>query len=424
MRRLNMAAIVFFCSLSLAQTQTPQTARQALIEMFFGSSADHLEKHLPDITRRTLQKIESGNGQSTLAQLSMLATLAKAGGAGIQTFDTGPVLLKAEDSRPGSAGGKLEVTVERDDLSGDEDQIDLAFHVTQNGKQQSLPFASRFTFTMKMEADVWRLNEISVTVRLPLDDPEFLKSLEERSRTQNEQAHIWAIRSVNTAEASHKAANGSYACDLGTLGKSSEQPSGAKRMFLYDMQLASGKKDGYIFAISSCDNSHYKIAGEPATPGAGQRAFCSDESGSIRVSADGKATTCLSSGVEIEKQTPQLIGGSISSTPIDASRRPSAGVQRVRVSQGVMKAMVVSQVDPVYPPMAQDAGVQGSVVMAVIIGKDGSVQSPRVLTTASPLLNQAAIDAVKQWKYRPYLLNGNPVEVDTTVTVTFPPSPQ
>jgi len=94
-------------------------------------------------------------------------------------------------------------------------------------------------------------------------------------------------------------------------------------------------------------------------------------------------------------------------------------VQRVRVSQAVTQSMSVSKVQPVYPPDARAARVQGSVVMAAIIAKDGSVQSLRVVSSASPLLEQAALDAVKQWKYRPYILNGNPVVVDTQITVNF-----
>jgi protein TonB len=81
--------------------------------------------------------------------------------------------------------------------------------------------------------------------------------------------------------------------------------------------------------------------------------------------------------------------------------------------------MSVSKVPPVYPPDARAARVQGAVVLAAIIGQDGSVQSLRVVSSASPLLEKAALDAVKQWRYRPYLLNGNPVEVDTQITVNF-----
>ena len=111
-----------------------------------------------------------------------------------------------------------------------------------------------------------------------------------------------------------------------------------------------------------------------------------------------------------------VIGGIISSTPVAV---PKVAVQRVRVSQGVTEGMVIRRVQPQYPQMAKIARVQGAVVLAAIIGKDGTIQNLHVVSTASPLLNQAAIDAVKQWRYKPYILNGEPVEVDTTVTVNF-----
>jgi len=80
--------------------------------------------------------------------------------------------------------------------------------------------------------------------------------------------------------------------------------------------------------------------------------------------------------------------------------------------------MVVSKVAPSYPPDARAARIQGSVVLGVIIGKDGNVQHVRVIS-GDPMLAPAAIDAVKQWKYRPYILNGDPIEVDTQITVNF-----
>jgi periplasmic protein TonB len=111
-----------------------------------------------------------------------------------------------------------------------------------------------------------------------------------------------------------------------------------------------------------------------------------------------------------------VMGGIISGTPVAV---PKVAVQRVRVSAGVTQGMVIRKVQPTYPQMAKIARVQGNVVLAAIIGKDGTIQNLHVVSTASPLLNQAAIDAVKQWRYKPYILNGEPVEVDTTVTVTF-----
>lgn len=110
-----------------------------------------------------------------------------------------------------------------------------------------------------------------------------------------------------------------------------------------------------------------------------------------------------------------VMGSIIGGTPVAV---PKVAVQRVRVSQGVTAGLVVHKVQPNYPPLARTARVQGSVVLAAIIGKDGSIQNLHVIS-GHPLLTQAALDAVKQWRYRPYVLNGEPVEVDTQVTVNF-----
>ena len=92
--------------------------------------------------------------------------------------------------------------------------------------------------------------------------------------------------------------------------------------------------------------------------------------------------------------------------------------KRVRVSQGVSEGLLVHKVTPTYPPLARQARVQGAVVLQASIGKDGSIQNLK-LVSGHPMLSQAAINAVKQWKYKPYFLNGEAVEVDTTITVNF-----
>ncbi|HUN87326.1 MAG TPA: energy transducer TonB [Terriglobales bacterium] len=92
--------------------------------------------------------------------------------------------------------------------------------------------------------------------------------------------------------------------------------------------------------------------------------------------------------------------------------------QRVRVSQGVSEGLLVHKVTPPYPPLARAARVQGSVVLQAVIGKDGNIQNLK-LVSGHPMLAPAAIEAVKQWKYKPYFLNGEPVEVDTQITVNF-----
>ena len=111
-----------------------------------------------------------------------------------------------------------------------------------------------------------------------------------------------------------------------------------------------------------------------------------------------------------------VIGGIISNAPSAVPK--VATPTRIRVSQGVTAGLVIKKVNPAYPPLARTARVQGSVLLAAVIGKDGTIQNLHVVS-GHPLLTQAALDAVRQWRYKPYILNGEPVEVDTQVTVNF-----
>ena len=97
---------------------------------------------------------------------------------------------------------------------------------------------------------------------------------------------------------------------------------------------------------------------------------------------------------------------------------PAVDARPVRVSAGAQAAILIYQVKPVYPPLARQARVQGVVVLEAVISKEGTIESLRT-ASGHPLLNQAALDAVKQWRYKPTLLSGEPVAVVTTVTVTF-----
>lgn len=90
----------------------------------------------------------------------------------------------------------------------------------------------------------------------------------------------------------------------------------------------------------------------------------------------------------------------------------------VRVSSGVMEGIAIRKTMPVYPAIAREVHVQGVVTLQATIAKNGTIENLRVVNGPA-MLRQAAIDAVKAWRYRPYLLNGEPVEVETTVNVDF-----
>ncbi len=334
----------------------------------------------------------------------------------IKTFDAGSTFLTTTEPLTG-VYDKLEIAVERDDLNGDVDEIELVPHMYKGGKEQNLPVLVNFVFSMKMEADLWRLSEVRLGARLPLEDPSFLKAMEENQARQNEQSVMWSMRGVINGEKSFQAVQGNFACTFSELTGGSNAPN-PKRRYIFDTQLANGKRDGYNFTIADCDASHYHVFAEPALPGSGQRAFCADESGTLRASADGKAATCLTNGTVVEDAAASAgTSGRVEAKLNTSSQTPAAG-QRVRVSQGIAQGLLVSKVQPTYPPEARNARIQGTVVLHAVISKAGDVESLE-LVSGHPMLAPAAIEAVKQWKYRPYLLNGNAVEVDTQITVNF-----
>jgi protein TonB len=90
----------------------------------------------------------------------------------------------------------------------------------------------------------------------------------------------------------------------------------------------------------------------------------------------------------------------------------------VKISSGVMQGMLLLKTSPLYPPIARAARVQGTVVLQATISKTGSIENLHVVSGPA-MLQQAALDAVKSWRYKPYLLNNEPVEVETQVNVIF-----
>ena len=338
---LNLFLVILFTSLSVGAQAAPQTARQALLEMLFSKTPGSFEKHLPRATRSALPRAGTTPGTSLLSGLSLLTGQMAARAQQLQTFEAGPTLVLIEDPR---AHNKFEITVERDDLRGDEDEIDLSFHGSKDGETQTAGAKFGLTFIMKQDAGIWRLNEISVTVGVSLTDPEFLKALTTRlspaisesgsghatfiapntamtpanesaviagvrippMTAVNESAAVAAVRTVNTAEVSYAAsfpAHG-FTCvlsDLGGMG-SGGGPTEHQAMMI-DPRLASGKKNGYVFTLIGCDKTpatRYSIIAEPSNPAAGTRAFCSDESAVIRFSTDGKGSSCLNAGTPLQ----------------------------------------------------------------------------------------------------------------------------
>jgi len=144
------------------------------------------------------------------------------------------------------------------------------------------------------------------------------------------------------------------------------------------------------------------------------------------------APTVIPKKIEMIKEAAPDVGMSDQSFGVAGGTGPLGGTStllappppkpaaptRVRVGGNVQEAMLKQKVTPNYPQIAKAARVQGTIVLHAIIAKDGSIQELQYIS-GPPLLMKEAMDAVRQWRYQPTMLNGEPVEVDTTISVVF-----
>src|SRR5450755_118245 len=288
-----------------ASPAAAQTARQALMEMFFSKQPGTFLKHLPAATNATLK--ESG-ALASLQGYSMLAGQMQTQGQSLQTFEAGSVLLAAEDPKTGQ---KFEVVVDNDSLRGDQDDIELSFHTYKDNQPQRTPFMPRIVFSMKMESGLWTLNDIAITINLPLADPDFLKSISDRMKgsaagaspvfhaqavpAQNmgqapghpppntfgsDANALAAVRKIVAAEATYVSTYPAvgYTCTLSDLdGFGAGEPNEHQAM-LISSGLASGRHQGYSFSLSGCSGTpatSFRLIAAPIGESYGRRAFCS-----------------------------------------------------------------------------------------------------------------------------------------------------
>jgi len=319
MRRI-ASAIAMMALLVLAcwaqQNTLPQTARQALLEMFFSKTPGTFAKHLP---AATLAALEKAGATASLQQYSQMVSQLQSQQQNLQTFETGSVLMSAQDPKTGQ---KMEITVENDALRGDQDDIELSFQVYKDGQPQARPFMPQMTFSMKQESHLWKLNEISLTIHLPLADPDLLKAIAEKIQPQagvgstgaphqivsaagSDATVLAAMRTILTAEVTYAASYPTvgYSCTLSNLdGFGGGEPNEHQAM-LIDSGLASGKRYGFVFTLSGCGGTPattFRLTAAPNANTFGRKAFCVDQSAVIRSSADGNPATCLASGTPVQ----------------------------------------------------------------------------------------------------------------------------
>jgi hypothetical protein len=290
----------FLFSQTQAPAPPPQTPRQALIEMINGGQEGAM-KHL------TLEMQKSLKGNGEFAAFDQL----KAKSSDIQVFETGPVLLAANDSKNHES---FEVHVDSDDLSGDTDNIDISFHRFRDGAETDVPYAtmlSRFTVGMKKQENVWRLNEISINIKVPVGDPKLLEKFgngigpgmmgakigggsDGKPEKPREMSPREAVQMLGMTESMFARMHPEigFTCTLSDLAK--------PNMLNLDPRIFSGEPyRGYKFSLSGCQDKpsgSFHLIAEPVLPAPKAKAFCTDATNNVRSSDDGSGSSCLASG--------------------------------------------------------------------------------------------------------------------------------
>ena len=308
--RVTFLVVLAFAGTALcAQPQTqappPQTPRQALIEMISGGQEGAM-KHLTVEMQKNLQ----GEGKNYAASQLAAFDQIKAASSDLQFFDTGQVLLSMNDPK---SHDKFEVHVDSDDLSGDTDNMDISFHQFRDGVEQDIPYAamlSSFTVGMKRQANVWRLNEISINIKVPVGDPKLLekfgggmpgmmgakvgasadgKPAKPRVIAPREAIEMLGMEELTFARLHPEVG---FTCTLADLAKPNP--------FNLDPRIFNGEPyHGYKFSLSGCQDKpsgSFHLVAEPVSPAAGSKAFCTDATNNVRSSADGLGSSCIASG--------------------------------------------------------------------------------------------------------------------------------
>jgi len=290
-------------SISLpSQTSTPpeQSARQALIEMFMGKGANDFTKHLPEAARAALVRKGDAPETSLLFRVSGAVRGLATQGDNLETFETGPNILVSENT---NSHERVEIAVESDSFSGEEDVIELSVDSYRNGQPETLPVIPRLIFTLKKEKDVWRVTELTIAAHVPLEDPDYLKGLRKQQDEVNESAAQMRINMIAQMETNYAAnhPDTGYVCTLGTLYPAGEPGSSP---------LAEEQSNGYRFSINGCSGkpvTKYRLTAIPIDPDSEMKAFCLDQSGTLKSVAVSDSSTCFSQGKIVSVATPSVM---------------------------------------------------------------------------------------------------------------------
>jgi len=316
MQRIGCALAVILLGGYALEAQTtpqppPQTARQALIEMFMSKNPNDLAKHLPEIARQTLIHKGDSPSSSILLRISA-ASRSLATGEKVETFDSGPNILVSEQP---DRHERVEVAVEHDSLYGEQDEIELSIHDFKDGQEDALPVVPRLIFTLKQENEIWRLTEVTLAAHVPLTDPDYLKGIRKDQDEANERLILMRVNMLVAAEMSYATAHPDrgYSCSLSNLGLQNNNSNGSEDTpseggGMSDPGQGAEEWNGYRFQLTGCSGApatKYRLTAAPVDTDSETKTFCADESKQIKHLVGGKPSRCFTDG-KIENSATEV----------------------------------------------------------------------------------------------------------------------
>jgi len=219
----------------------------------------------------------------------------------------GPTLLVSEQDDH----ERVELIVEHDYLMGENDEIELSIHVYRNGEPEFLPVIPRLVFSMTQEKEIWKLTEATLEAHVPLTDPDYLKGIRKKQNEASENLASMRVSMMASAELRYSAHNPGrgYTCTLTDLFGRGEAPDQSPEAST--SAFAAAASNGYHFAISGCEGSpasRFQVTAVPLDSDSEMKAFCSDESATVRFDAGGNGSVCLNRGQVLNQGAANFAG--------------------------------------------------------------------------------------------------------------------
>jgi hypothetical protein len=289
-----------------------QTPRQALIEMLSGNP-EKLNRHLTLPVQEQFKALLRNAPAGTPNPIQAVAIAVVSNGKPSDAFDIGPILFSINNPETNQ---RVELHVDSDEFRGEEDEMEISVHSFRAGVEERMPVRMRFLLSMKLQQEIWRLDAITVSAKLPIGDPHMfdksvwmpqllagspsdLGTVLAGDPAKPKITPLRAVRRMALAENiyAQKHPDMGFTCAISNLVNIGHGLDEGEPFKFVDPEFTGGVYNGYRFAIRGCDGKPSKSFQVLAEPISGKgKAYCSDDRLNLRAADDGHGSTCLASG--------------------------------------------------------------------------------------------------------------------------------